>query len=151
DRFNQTTVRLGIGDDAAIIDVPPGMSVVYCSDLLAENVHFLRKCHPADSVGYKAVAVNVSDVGAMGGTPKYCTLSIALPGDLAITWLDGFIEGLVRACQEFNVNLVGGDSSSAERIFVDVSMIGWIETGREVRRSGAKPGDGIYVTGELGA
>jgi thiamine-monophosphate kinase len=87
----------------------------------------------------------------MGGIPKYFTLSVALPGDLEISWIDFFLDGLARACKDFNVTLLGGDSSSAERIFADVSMIGWIETGKEVRRSGAKPGDGVYVTGTLGA
>ncbi len=151
ERFASSEARLGIGDDAAIFDVPAGMSVIYCSDLVAENTHFIRDLHPADSIAYKAVAVNVSDVGAMGGIPKYFTLSIALPGDLELSWIDTFLDGLLRACEEFHVTLLGGDSSSAERIFADVSMIGWIETGKEVRRSGAKPGDGIYVTGTLGA
>jgi thiamine-monophosphate kinase len=151
ERFRDPALRLGIGDDAAIVDVPSGTSVVYCSDLLAENVHFIRSLHPADSIAFKAVAVNVSDVGAMGGVPRFFTVSVALPGDLPITWVDGFLDGLARACREFEVTLAGGDSSSADRIFLDVSMIGWIESGQEVRRSGAKPGDGIYVTGSLGA
>jgi len=150
ERFPNTAVTLGIGDDAAIVGIGPGNSIVYCSDLLAENTHFLRDLHPPDSIGYKAVAVNVSDVGAMGGVPLYFTLSIALPGELDLSWADGFLEGIARACGEFQVSLVGGDSSSAERIFVDVSMIGRAETGKEVRRSGAKPGDGIYITGALG-
>ena len=150
-RFAKTDARLGIGDDAAIFDVPPGMSIIYCSDLVAENTHFIRKLHPADSIAYKAVAVNVSDVGAMGGIPKYFTLSVALPGDLETTWVNNFLDGLARACDDFKVQLLGGDSSSSERIFVDVSMIGWIESGKEVRRSGAQIGDGIYITGALGA
>jgi len=149
-RVPPAEVRLGIGDDAAIVDVPAGHSIVYCSDLLAENTHFLREFHPPDSLGYKAVAVNVSDVGAMGGTPMYLTLSVALPGELDLEWMDGFIDGLARACKEFEVSLVGGDSSSATNIFIDVSMIGSVPSGQEVRRSGAKAGDGIYVTGSLG-
>ena len=149
-RIPPAEVRLGIGDDAAIVDVPAGHSIVYCSDLLAENTHFLRELHPPDSLGYKAVAVNVSDVVAMGGTPMYLTLSVALPGELGLEWMDGFIDGLARACTEFGVALVGGDSSSAANIFIDVSMIGSVPAGQEVRRSGAKAGDGIYVTGSLG-
>src|SRR5262245_7438655 len=149
-RVPSPEVRLGIGDDAAIVDVPTGHSIVYCSDLLAENTHFLRDLHPPDSLGYKAVAVNVSDVGAMGGTPLFLTLSVALPGELDLEWMDSFSDGLARACKEFAVSLVGGDSSSAANIFVDVSMVGSIPSGQEVRRSGAKPGDGIYVTGSLG-
>lgn len=149
-RVPPAEVRLGIGDDAAIVDIPPGQSLVYCSDLLAENTHFLRDLHPPDSLGYKAVAVNVSDVGAMGGTPLFFTLSVALPGELDLEWMDGFSDGLARACKEFAVSLVGGDSSAASSIFVDVSMIGCVPSGQEVRRSGAKVGDGIYVTGSLG-
>jgi thiamine-monophosphate kinase len=86
----------------------------------------------------------------MGGVPTFFTLSVAVPGEVESSWIDGFIDGIARACEEFRVNIAGGDSSSADRIFVDVSMIGWIETGGEVRRSGAKLGDGIYVTGCLG-
>ncbi len=143
--------RVGIGDDAAVFDLRPGCSAVFCSDLMAENTHFLRSLHPPDSVGYKAVAVNVSDVGAMGGTPRCFLISFSAPGDLEFAWLEGFLEGVARACQEFEVSLVGGDSSSSDSIFIDVSMIGEVQAGQEVRRSGAKPGDSIYVTGALGS
>jgi thiamine-monophosphate kinase len=77
-------------------------------------------------------------------------ISLAAPGDLALEWVDGFYDGVARACREFNVSLVGGDSSSAKTIFADVAMIGRVKTGCAVRRSGAKPGDGIYITGPLG-
>src|SRR5579884_2286536 len=150
ERFYSPSARLGIGDDAAVVDVPTGMSVLYCSDLLAENVHFNRALHPADSLGYKAVAVNVSDIGAMGGVPKFLTLSIALTGDLELSWIDTFLDGMARACEQFEVELVGGDSSAAEQIFIDVSMLGWVESGREIRRNNARAGDFIYVTGVLG-
>ncbi len=150
ERFSDPRIPLGIGDDAAIVEIPPGYSIVYCSDVVVENTHFIRELHPPDSVGYKAVAVNVSDVGAMGGVPMFFTLSLAMPAGVGVKWVDAFLDGVERACADFEVNLVGGDSSSAERIFVDVSMIGRVEKGMEVRRSGAKPGDGIYVTGSLG-
>src|SRR5262245_49985370 len=81
-RFQNSGAILGIGDDAAILEVPPGHWVIYCSDLLAEDTHFLRNVHPPDSVGYKAVAVNVSDVGAMGGVPMHFTVSLAAPPNL---------------------------------------------------------------------
>jgi thiamine-monophosphate kinase len=143
-------VTIGIGDDAAVFDLPSGYSAVFCSDLVAENAHFIRNLHPPDSIGYKAVAVNVSDVGAMGGVPMHFLISLALPGDLDVAWMDGFLDGVERACTDFEVSLVGGDSSSSDRIFVDVSMIGRVPTGRAVRRSGAQAGDNIYVTGALG-
>lgn len=149
-RFPTSTIPLGIGDDAAILDVPPGHNLVYCSDLVAENTHFKRGLHPADSVGYKAVAVNVSDVGAMGAVPVCFTISIAAPGELELAWFDGFYSGVERACREFDVTLAGGDTSSADSIFVDVSMIGRVRTGGAILRSGAQAGDGIFVTGTLG-
>jgi thiamine-monophosphate kinase len=86
----------------------------------------------------------------MGGVPLYFIMSLALPSDLDTQWLDQFLDGMDRACHDFNVSLVGGDSSASDRIFVDVAVVGSIEKGHEVRRSGAKPGDGIYVTGPLG-
>jgi thiamine-monophosphate kinase len=144
-------VAVPIGDDAAVFDLPPGRSAVFCSDLVAENTHFLRNLHPPDSVGYKAVAVNVSDVGAMGGVPLHFLISLAAPGDLDFSWVDAFLDGVERACRDFNVSLLGGDSSSSDLIFVDVSMIGSVPEGRAIRRSGALPGDGIYVTGVLGS
>jgi len=147
---NQQGVTVGIGDDAAVFDLPSGYSAVFCSDLVAENTHFIRNLHPPDSIGYKAVAVNVSDVGAMGGVPMHFLISLAAPGDLDVAWLDGFLDGVERACTDFEVSLVGGDSSSSGQIFVDVSMIGRVPTGRAVVRSGARTGDNIYVTGTLG-
>src|SRR5262249_35788579 len=150
-RFSSPDVILGIGDDAAVLDSPAGHSMLFCSDLLAENTHFLRALHPPDSVGYKAVAVNVSDVGAMGGIPMHFVVSLAAPGDLDLAWVDAFYTGIENACREFHVSLVGGDSSSADRIFVDVAMIGRVRAGTAVRRAGARVGDRIYITGSLGA
>jgi thiamine-monophosphate kinase len=150
-RFRTSSIPVGIGDDAAILDIPPGHSLVYCSDLLVEGTHFTRGMHPADSVGYKAVAVNVSDVGAMGGVPMSFTIALAAPGDLELSWIDDFYSGIESACRDFEVVLAGGDTSSAESIFVDVSMVGRVQTGRAVLRSGARVGDQIYVTGTLGA
>src|ERR1051326_198986 len=110
DRFPTPGIPLGIGDDAAIVDLPSDSSAVYCSDLVVENTHFIRGVHPADSIGYKAVAVNVSDVGAMGGVPLFFTLSVALPSEVSVEWIDRFLDGVERACRTFDVRLVGGDS-----------------------------------------
>jgi thiamine-monophosphate kinase len=149
-QFQNSGVVLGIGDDTAVLDIPEGHSILFCSDLLAEDSHFIRGLHPADSVGYKAVAVNVSDIGAMGGVPMHFVISLAAPGDLDLEWVDRFYSGVARACREFRVTLVGGDSSTAKSIFVDVAMIGRVKMGSAVRRSGAKIGDRIYVSGTLG-
>ncbi len=144
-------VTVGIGDDAAVFDLPAGHSAVFCSDLVAENTHFLRNVHPPDSVGYKSVAANVSDVGAMGGVPMYFLISLAAPGDIDVFWIEGFLDGVSRACSDFEVSLLGGDSSSSDLIFVDVSMIGRVRMGKAVRRRGAEAGDRVYVTGTLGS
>jgi len=150
-RFPADRHVLGIGDDAAIFEVPSGYSLVFCSDLMAENTHFLRSLHPPDSVGFKAVAVNVSDIGAMGGVPMHFVISLAAPPDLEVDWFDDFYSGVEHACRDFGVSLVGGDTSSSASLFVDVAMVGRVATGKAVLRSGAKPGDNIYVTGTLGS
>jgi thiamine-monophosphate kinase len=142
---------VGIGDDAAVIDLPAGYSLVFCSDLVVENSHFLRSLHPPDSIAYKAIAANVSDVAAMGGVAMHFLISIAAPPDLEWSWFESFLEGVAKACRDFDISLVGGDSSSSDRIFIDVSMIGRVPTGKAVRRSGARPGDTVYVTGKLGS
>src|SRR5262249_42371004 len=103
-----------------------------------------------DAIGYKSVAANVSDVAAMGGKPLHFLISLAAPDDLDVSWIDGFLGGVSRACADFNISLLGGDSSSSDSIFVDVSMIGSVPSGKAVCRSGAKPGDFIYVSGSIG-
>jgi thiamine-monophosphate kinase len=148
-RFRRSHHEIGLGDDAAVVRVPAGHSAVLCSDLLAEDVHF-RRAHPADAVGFKAVAVNVSDVGAMGAVASHFLVSLALPRDLDEAWVDAFFDGIAAAEQRYGVELVGGDVSSAASIVVDVAMHGTVPTGEAVGRSGARPGDRIYVTGFLG-
>jgi thiamine-monophosphate kinase len=149
-RTSDTSVDIGIGDDAAVVSLPTGFSAVLCSDLLAENSHFQRHTHPPESIGYKAIAVNISDIGAMGAIPGQCLVSLAVPTDIEESWIDGLLDGISTACRQFGVQLVGGDSSAAERVFIDVSMLGRVETGKAVRRDGALVGDGVYVTGSLG-
>ena len=149
ERFRAAVV-VPIGDDAAVFDVPANESLVLCSDLLVENRHFVRDFHPPDAVAYKSIAANVSDVGAMGGTPLHFLISLAAPGNLDVTWVDGFLDGVERACADFEVSLLGGDSSSSDEIFIDVSMIGSVPQGRAIRRSGARHGDFIYLSGTVG-
>ena len=149
ERFKAAVV-VPIGDDAAVFDVPANESLVFCSDLLVENRHFVRDLHPPDAVAYKSIAANVSDVGAMGGTPLHFLISLAAPGNLDVTWVDGFLDGVERACGDFELSLLGGDSSSSDEIFIDVSMIGSVPQGRAIRRSGARHGDFIYLSGTVG-
>src|SRR6185369_13214238 len=138
ERFGPATAGLpvGIGDDAAVIDLPKDHSLVFCADLVAENTHFIRDLHPPDSVAYKAIAANVSDVAAMGGTATHFLVSLAAPEDLDWSWFEAFFSGIENASRQFNVTLAGGDSSSSDRIFIDVSMIGHVRAGHAVRRSG---------------
>jgi len=153
ERFGANTSQLavGIGDDAAVIDWPGDYSLVFCSDLVAENTHFLPDIHPPDSIAYKAIAANVSDVAAMGGVATHFLISLAVPGNLDWSWIEGFFQGVEAACRNFSIKLAGGDSAASEHIFIDVSMVGHVQAGQAVRRSGAKVGDGIYVTGWLGS
>jgi thiamine-monophosphate kinase len=142
---------VGIGDDAAVIDMSPGYSLVFCSDLVAENTHFIRDVHPPASISYKAIAANVSDVAAMGGVATHFLISMATPPELDWAWIESFFHGVDNACRQFEIALAGGDSSASDRIFVDVSMIGRVRSGQAVCRSGAKAGDTVYVTGQLGS
>ena len=150
ERFGNAAAEVAVGDDAAVVPLPQGFSAVLCSDLLAENTHFRRESHPPESIGHKAIAVNVSDIGAMGAIPGHCLVSLAVPADIEDEWIDGFLDGVAKACRRFEVELVGGDSSTAERIVVDVAMMGRVETGRSIQRCGARVDDGIFVTGHLG-
>jgi len=149
-QFRPTNAIRGIGDDTAIVELPPGHSTLFCSDLLTENTHFRIATHPPESIGFRAIAVNVSDIGAMGGVPAYCVLSLAVPPHTASEWADRFFDGVKTACQRFEIDLVGGDTSRSDQVFVDVAMLGHIEAGQAVRRDGAREGDGVYVTGALG-
>lgn len=150
ERFFRPEDEVGLGDDAAVVAVPGGHSAVLCSDLLAENVHFRRNTHPPLSIGFKAVAINVSDVAAMGGVARHFLVSLALGPETDEAWVDRFFDGVEDASRRFEVSLVGGDVSSAATTLVDVSMHGIVVTGNAVRRSGARPGDSIHVTGRLG-
>ena len=116
---NAESLPVGIGDDAAVIDLPPGHSLVFCADLVAENTHFLRNLHPPDSVAYKAIAANVSDVAAMGGVATHFLISLSAPGHLEWSWFEEFFRGVENACRAFDIALAGGDSASSEHIFVD--------------------------------
>jgi thiamine-monophosphate kinase len=143
-------LTLGIGDDAALLLPRPGFETVFTSDWFLEGSHFLRDRHPADSIGWKCLARAVSDIAAMGGVPKYFLLSLAIPGTHTGLWLDRFLRGLARAARRFDCQLAGGDTTKSDEILVNVAVFGEIPAKRAVLRSGAKPGDLIYVTGHLG-
>ena len=150
-QFGSGEAIRGIGDDAAILETIPGFSTLFCSDLLIESTHFRLSTHPPHSIGFKAVAVNVSDIGAMGGLASWCVLSLAVRSDTETEWIDGLFDGVETACNQFGVELVGGDTAGGPMTLVDVAMLGRVEVGQAVTRAGAQPGDGIFVTGNLGA
>ncbi|HVB88141.1 MAG TPA: thiamine-phosphate kinase [Candidatus Dormibacteraeota bacterium] len=149
-RLNGLRVRLGIGDDAAILS-PGGKSdwILTC-DAFIEGVHFLRDMHPSDSVGYKALARATSDIAAMGGAPRAFLLTLALPQDCVSRWLDQFLAGMKRAARKLDLRLIGGDTTRTPQIFISITVLGEVARGLAVKRSGARPGDLIYVSGRLG-
>lgn len=144
-------LRLGIGDDAALLTVPRGGELVLSCDTTLEGIHFLADRHPADSVGYKALARATSDLAAMGATPHSFLLTLALPESRTGKWLDRFLQGIARGAREFGMVLAGGDTTRSRAIFISITVIGEVAPGRAVRRSGARPGDGLYMSGVLGA
>jgi thiamine-monophosphate kinase len=143
-------LSLGIGDDAALISGSPGYEMVLTCDWFLEGTHFLRNKHPADAVGWKCLARAVSDIAAMGAAPRCFLLSLALPRELASSWLSDFLGGLRRAATRFGCSLAGGDTTERREVLINVTVVGEVCRGREVRRSGARPGDLIYVSGRLG-
>ena len=146
---NASTI-LSVGDDAAVID-HFGRQTVISSDLLLEGVHFDLSYTPLKHLGYKAVVVNVSDIYAMNATPTQIVLNIGFSNRFALESLDEFYDGVYAACAEYNVDLVGGDTTTSLRGFViSVTAIGEVVPDKYVKRSGAKSGDLICVSGELG-
>lgn len=143
------TVIKGIGDDCAVLAGPKGKYLLFASDMLVEDVHFTGGDSPA-AIGWKALAVNVSDIAAMGGIPRYAVVSLGLPRQTPVRFVDGLYQGLRRCAARFGVNLVGGDTDRSQKAVIDVAILGEVEKGRVVYRSGAKVGDDLFVTGRLG-
>jgi thiamine-monophosphate kinase len=143
----RTDVHLGIGDDAALLQVPAGKWLVVATDTLNAGVHFPIETAPAD-LGWKALAVNLSDLAAMGAQPAWCTLSLSLH-EADPAWLDAFLDGFLALASAHGVALVGGDTTRGS-LSVCVTVHGFVDAGAGLRRSGAQAGDDIWVTGILG-
>lgn len=143
-------VLRGIGDDCALLRPTPGNHLLVTTDLCIENVHFRRAWHPPASVGHKCLTRGLSDIAAMGGTPTACFLSLGLPATLPQSWVDAFLTGLRNLARRYRIQLAGGDISSARQVIADIVVVGKAPARRAVLRSGARPGDRIYVTGRLG-
>jgi thiamine-monophosphate kinase len=140
-------VLLGVGDDAALLMPPPGVALVAATDTLVEGRHFLPGTPPA-SIGHNALAVNLSDLAAMGADPAWALLSLSLP-DADEHWLEGFARGLQTLASRHGVALVGGDTVAGPRV-VTVQVLGFVAPEAALRRAGARPGDAIFVSGTPG-
>jgi thiamine-monophosphate kinase len=140
-------VVLGIGDDAAITAVPAGQQVVSAVDALVEGTHFLPGADPR-SIGHRSLAVNLSDLAAMGAQPRWALLTLALP-KVDELWLDEFVSGFADLAGRFNVSLIGGDTVRGS-LSLSVTLMGTVSQGQAVLRSGARPGDIVYLTGRPG-
>ncbi|MCE0488947.1 thiamine-phosphate kinase [Pantoea sp. Mb-10] len=150
--FNRVTssrrdVEKGIGDDCALLNVPDKQTLAISTDTLVAGVHFLRDIHPAD-LGYKALAVNLSDLAAMGADPAWLTLALTLP-EIDETWLAAFSDSLFELLDYYDMQLIGGDTTRGP-MSLTLGIHGLLPVGRALKRSGAKPGDWIFVTGTLG-
>lgn len=146
---NEST-QLGIGDDGAIIENTQGQILV-STDMLLEGIHFDLSYAPLAHLGYKAVAVNVSDIAAMNGIPSQITVNIGISNRFSLEAIDTLYQGILKACEDFKVDLVGGDtSSSSSGLVISVTAIGFAQKENIAKRSGAKKGDIICVTGDLG-
>jgi thiamine-monophosphate kinase len=146
-----SSVVAGIGDDCAVLRLPPGHELLVTTDFTIEKVHFRRDWHRPDVVGRRCLARGLSDIAAMGGQPRAAFLSLALASDVSQKWVDRFLNGLLSLANEFKVPLAGGDTAeSPVGIQADIVVVGSVPRGKAVLRSGARPGDQIYVTGELG-
>ncbi len=143
-------VPLGIGDDAAVLAPALGSDWVLSCDAFLEGVHFLAKRHPPDSVGFKSLARATSDLAAMGATPRFFMLTLALPAARTGAWLDEFLRGMGRAARRLKMRLIGGDTSRFPFVSINITVLGEIAPGLAVTRAGARPGDILYVTGKLG-
>ena len=144
------SVLLGIGDDAAVIKPSPGKVLLMTVDTVREGVHYLSSREDAGSVGWKSLAVSLSDIAAMGGRPRFLLVSLALPPGYSLPKFDRFFQGMKRLLARYSVSLIGGNISRARDFSADTTLVGEADPKSVLRRSGASVGDLIYVTGTLG-
>ena len=157
-RDRHRAVSFGIGDDCAVLRPPRGWEVLVTTDLLLEGRHFRRDTHPAESAGHRCLARGLSDVAAMGGRPMAAFLSLALPGEKLRTrsgrvWVSGFLDGMRRLAELWQVPLAGGDTAEAPEgmgIVADIVLLGAVPRGEALQRSAARAGDRLFCTGALG-
>jgi len=146
-KITNSHVRLGVGDDCALLAVSEGYELAVTMDTMVEGVHFFSDVAPED-LGYKLLAVNLSDLASMGAEPVAVTLALTLP-KVDTNWLERFVEGFGKLARSYNVDLVGGDTTRGP-LTLSLQAMGFVPVGKSLQRSGAKPGDLIYVTNRIG-
>ncbi|MDQ2774347.1 MAG: thiamine-phosphate kinase [Acidobacteriota bacterium] len=140
----------GIGDDCAILRPKPNQDLVFTTDFVLEGRHFTLSTHTPAEIGHKALARSLSDLAAMGSEPVFCLVSLAAPQNLPPRWVDNFYKGLLALANKHKISLAGGDLSQFDKVIADVMCCGRVPKGGAILRSGALPGDRIFVTGTLG-
>ena len=151
-RSGAGSVLVGIGDDCAVLDIPSGHETLVTTDFSLEGIHFRREWHSPDTIGHRCLTRGLSDIAAMGGEPVAAFLSLAVPAETPQRWIDQFIAGMLHLAKRFGVTLAGGDiAQSPNGVLADICVVGSVPAGKAILRSGARPGDRIFVTGELGA
>lgn len=144
------SLRIGVGDDAAVWRPTSGHETILTCDWFLQGTHFLLGRHPAHSVGWKCLARAASDLAAMGAEPRCFLLSLALPASLQGKWLDEFLRGLCAASRKLNCPAAGGDTTRRDHVLINATVVGERRRGRATLRTGAKPGDALFVSGRLG-
>jgi thiamine-monophosphate kinase len=142
-------LKLGIGDDCAVYRPRSNEELLFTTDFSIEGVHFKRDTKP-EQIGRRALARSLSDIAAMGGTPRFCLVSLAVTKSAKERWIDSFYRGLLEVARHYKTALAGGDLSHANQIVCDVMVCGSVTKGKALRRDGARPGDIVYVSGPLG-
>jgi len=150
-KYRSSQVIQGIGDDCAVLSLNNGNYQVLTTDALVETIHFNLKTHSPEQLGWKTLTVNISDIAAMGGQPKFAVISMSIPNSFPVDFLDRFYKGLNQASLKYKVALVGGDTvASPKHLFINLALLGETLKKKVFVRSGARPGDKIFVTGTLG-
>ena len=150
DRLFHAEKVVGIGDDAAIIGVEEGFEKIVCVDTMVEGVHFTRETMKPFDIGYKALAANISDVAAMGGSPLYYLVSITIPKSWTQEELKTIYDGMKTLGEQYEMDLIGGDTTSGKTMVLSVFVIGKVEKGKRLLRSNARDGDVVFVSGTVG-
>lgn len=142
-------IKLGIGDDCAVLDIGAKDYLLWADDMLIDGTHFVSRRDGYKKIGKKAVSVNISDIASMGGVPKYITVSLGLPKSVTQVQIKELYDGILASAKKFNVKVVGGDTNGSKSLVIDISIIGTVEKKNLVTRSKAKKGDVIFVTGPV--